>query len=273
MRVRGQGLGVRVLAAIAAFLIFCAPDCFAKAKPISAKSALLIDMNKKQVVYAKDPHRKLLPASTVKLMTALVVVEKFSLDTPIKISRNAASKPPSKAYVKKGEEYSVEELLKATLISSANDAACALAEAVAPKGEAEFALLMNKKAKELGAYNTQFANATGLPDSQMKQYSTAYDLVLIMKEASENPAIASIMRKKFAGIQNDDGRTILLKNHNKFLWRLKEPSLIGKTGYTIAAKHCFVGMLDSNGRKYAFAFLGSRSIWDDLERLLKGRLR
>lgn len=248
------------------------PECFAKTKPISAKSALLVDMNQKKIVYAKNPHWKLLPASTVKLMTALIVVEHLPLNTPVIISRYAASKPPSKAYLKEGEAYSAEELLNAMLISSANDAACALAEAVAGS-EDGFASLMNKKAKELGALSTRFANATGLPDAQMKQYSTAYDLVTIMKEASLNPAIASIMRKKFAGIQNDDGRTILLRNHNKYLWRLKEPDLIGKTGYTIAAKHCFVGMLESHGRKYAFAFLGSRSIWDDLERLLKGRLR
>lgn len=257
---------------VAALLTFFATDCLAKTKPITAKSALLIDLNRKKVVYAKNPSLKLMPASTVKLMTALVVVEHLPLDASIRISKNAASKPASKAYIKEGEEYSVKELLKATLISSANDAAAALAETVAGN-EVAFAYLMNKKAKQLGAFDTQFANATGLPDRQMRQYSTVSDLVLIMKEVSLNPAISSIMRKKFDGIQDEEGRTILLKNHNKFLWRLKEPILIGKTGYTIAAKHCFVGILESDGRRLAVAFLGSRKMWDDLEVLLRGYLR
>jgi len=169
-------------------------------------------------------------------------------------------------YLSEKESYKVSDLLLCLLMSSANDAGVALAEAMAGT-EFRFSLLMNKKAKSWGAKNSFFLNATGLPEYKKRQYSTAYDLALFMRKCIEYPALTQMMQKKYATISGSDGKVIKLRNHNKFLWRSSN-DLIGKTGYTRRAKHCFLGLFSKGNKKLIVAIQGSRKPWDDLEYLI-----
>ena len=123
---------------------------------------------------------------------------------------------------------------------------------------------MTQKAHALGAKDTQFINASGLPAEG--QYSTAYDLALIMREAMKNDVIISILRQKRTIIQTSAGKVFHLKSHNKMLWR--HDHVIGKTGWTRRAKFCFVGLIQEGGRNVIVSMLGSRKLWIDLDRLV-----
>lgn len=231
---------------------------------LTAASAIIVRTGDGAILYGKNHSLKLLPASTTKVMTALIVLGGFSLDKGVIISAKAVNVEPTKAGLSKGASYAIRDLLKACLLSSANDAAVAIAEGIAGS-EREFAVLMNKKARELGLKDTLFVNATGLPDTQ-KPYSTAYDLALLMQAAAKNPIFVKIMNLKEAVITGSDGKTIELRNHNKMLWR--KPGVIGKTGYTFKARHCYVGLDFSAAPAVVFAILYSRKPWEDIKRLL-----
>jgi D-alanyl-D-alanine carboxypeptidase len=140
-------------------------------------------------------------------------------------------------------------------MKSINQAAVALAEAAAGS-EDDFVILMNRKAKEIGAQDTLFANASGLPKG--KQYSTASDLALIMKAALSYPLIRDILAKKICVIRTAAGREIFLENSNHLLWE-DRTVIIGKTGYTGNARHCFVGAMDTGNGMVITAVLGARS--------------
>ena len=161
--------------------------------------------------------------------------------------------------------YNALDLINAILISSANDASVALAEAVAGT-EKEFAKKMNATARELGAQDSHFANASGLPNKD--QYTTVYDLHLIAKEALKRPDIYNIMRKRKMTIQGSRGKEIQLVNHNKLLFRKNYPVVLLKTGYTKSAKHCYVGKIYLNGGEYVFAFLKSRKPWTEIDHII-----
>jgi D-alanyl-D-alanine carboxypeptidase len=159
----------------------------------------------------------------------------------------------------------VRDLLTACLVSSSNDAAVALAEAVSGS-EREFAKRMNLKARELGMNNTFFVNATGLTDKNHKQYSTAYDLTKLMRAAIQDKQIDETMGITQTVIHGSDGKAIALRTHNKMLWRM--PKFVkGKTGWTYASRHTFVGTNYSPNKSIAFAMLSSKKPWTDIERL------
>lgn len=235
-----------------------------KSPYLTARSAVIVRASDGVVVYGKSPLLKLHPASITKIMTAVITLEGFELDKEVVISAKAANIEPTRAGLSKGARYSIRDLLKASLLSSANDAAVAIAEGIAGSEE-EFAAIMNKKARALGMKDTLFVNATGLPDT-IKPYSTAYDLTTLMREACRLPLFIKIMNLKEAVIKGSDGKTIELRNHNKMLWR--KPGVIGKTGYTFSARHCFVGMDLSTDNPLAFAILSSKKPWDDIRKLL-----
>ena len=122
------------------------------------------------------------------MVTTLVVLDSLALDHWVRVSPRAEDVQPSKIYLRGGEEFQVRDLLKAVLMNSANDAASALAIEIAGS-ERLFAQAMNRKAQDLGAHNTRFINASGLPGEG--QYSTAYDLAVIMKTATRSSSIRS----------------------------------------------------------------------------------
>lgn len=232
--------------------------------PITAGSALLIDAATQRVIYAKAPHVRRPPASTTKIMTALVVLDKLSLDQVVSIPIWVKQIEPSKVYLRPGERYRVRDLLHAALINSANDASEALAVRAAGS-RTQFAQWMNAKARKIGCRNTHFVNASGLPPGY--QYSTAYDLALIMREARKSAFLVDSLGRRYHTIQSLEGRRIHLRNHNRLLWR-SQRSVIGKTGWTRKSRHCFVGRIKWKGREVLVALMASRRLWSDLKILL-----
>lgn len=231
---------------------------------ISAPSAVLYDINSQKFIYSKTPHKKRAPASTTKILTAILAVENLSLDQVVTIPGFVSGIEPSKAYLRPGEQYYVRDLVRATLISSANDAAETLAHVIGGT-RSDFTGMMNRKARQIGCRNSHFVRGSGLPAEN--QYSTAYDMSLIMRQAQKYPFIVSTMKYKTLSIQSLDGRRIYLKNHNKMLWR-DHREVIGKTGWTRKARYCFVGQIGLSNRKVLVSFLGSHNLWRDLRKLV-----
>ncbi len=249
-----------------AFIIAPAPSTQAAAAslPITAPTALLLDHSSNRIVYAKTPHLRRAPASTTKLLTSIVALELLSADAVVTVPRYATKMPPSKIYLRSGERYRLRDLIHALLMNSANDVAATIA--IASAGSvSSFAKHMNKKARQLGCLDSNFVNPSGLPDK--RQYSTVYDMALIMREAQRNPLIVNALKTRTSVIRSSQGRKINLRNHNKMLWR--DPrEVLGKTGWTRAARHCFVGQISFSGKKVFVALLGSHRLWQDLKKLV-----
>ncbi len=235
------------------FTFYFLPFTDVYAGDIQSRAAVVMDAGTGRVLYAKNPELKLMPASTAKLMAALVVIEKANLSDVVTVSRRAANTAPTRAGFKTGDKVTIETLLHAALMKSANDAAVALAEAVADSEE-EFVHLMNRKALAIGANDTRFTNASGLPGKE--QYTTAYDLSKIMRHAIKYPALKEILGTRITEISTGSGKTIFIKNTNKLLWS-DEEILGGKTGYTNQAKHCFVCAGEKANDTLIVALLGS----------------
>lgn len=232
---------------------------------IPAKAAIVVDTNK-SVLYAKNPKVKLPPASTIKLMTAMVVLDRLDLKKRVVISKNAASVHSIEPRLKPNEELTVKDLLHLALMRSANSATVALAEEVAGSEKA-FVRMMNQKALTIGARDTRFVNTSGLP--KKGQYTTVYDLTLIMEESLKYPLIKEILGKKQAWIVTSGGREMFLENTDKLLW-VRENMIGGKTGYTRQARHCFVGALEAEHGPILIAILGASSrekLWQSTQLL------
>jgi D-alanyl-D-alanine carboxypeptidase (penicillin-binding protein 5/6) len=228
---------------------------------ITARSFVIMDAKTGQILLSLNPQNFYPPASTLKVMTALYVVEHLKMDDQVRVSPHAAAAPPSKIKIKPGEVYTVKELLYALLLSSANDAARALAEKVSGSEEA-FARDMTRQVRQWGAYRTTLATANGLPAEN--QYSTAQDLALMFRRAMENPELAKIMGTKYYHIQGDRE----LRNHNRFLFTTPL-AVAGKTGYTRASKHTYVGMFRNGDKEIIIALMGSQKKWADLRPLIE----
>lgn len=233
---------------------------------VSAKSAILVNTSKTSRLYGKNVHTKVLPASTTKVMTALVVLEKLPLDKMVTVSKNATGVQPTKAGLIPGEKYSVYDLLHAALMQSANDATVVLAEAVAGS-EWKFVQLMNQRAKQLGARHTKFANSNGLP-TKTSQYSTAYDMYLILKAALKYPVFREILTRKSKTITSKDGRNIALKSYNKLLFKNWKKDIYGKTGYTRKAQQCFLGYAQNGKNFFIIGVFGCSKRWQDIRYIL-----
>jgi D-alanyl-D-alanine carboxypeptidase (penicillin-binding protein 5/6) len=232
-----------------------------------------MDHSSGTVLYGKNPHLRLPPASTTKVMTVLLALERLPLHKPVIVSWRAWGVAPSKADLTRGAYYRAGDLMIAALVASSNDAAVALAEAVAGT-ETEFVKLMNARAKKLGMKNTQFLNPTGLPEkrTRRKQYTTAYDLSRLMRHAAKDKRIDAMMGITYARFRGTDGRWLTIKSHNKMLWRT--PKFVkGKTGWTFASRHTFVGTNYAAHKKIMFALLSSKEPWVDIERLATHGLR
>lgn len=261
--------------AVCCFIFAChTPHAIAKSKKkgtagkgqlFSAKAIIIVNASKGKVLYSRNIHQRLAPASTVKILTALVALEQLGAHADVTVSKKAADAQPTKLWLSPGSVYDSLELINAILISSANDASVALAEAAAGT-ETAFAAMMNKKAKRLGAKNSHFTNASGLPEKN--QYTTVYDLYRITRKALSQPDINSIMRKPKERIRSRGGKEIALVNHNKLLFRKNYPTVLLKTGYTRSAKHCFAGKIYMNGGEYIFAFLKSSNPWKDVDAIV-----
>lgn len=235
---------------------------YVEAEEIRAKAAVVIEGESGKILYGKNPHLRLPPASTTKIVTAMVVLDKIRLDRVVTISKNASNVQSVAPRLSAGERYSVRDLLYLSLMRSVNGAAVALAEAVAGDEE-RFVVMMNDKVNALGLKNTKFKNSTGLPGKD--QYTTAYDLALLMRASLGYPEIVEIINTKIAEITNGGGRQFLIKNTNYLLWKDDE-HIGGKTGYTRAAGHCLVSAEKKKDKILIAVVLGDRrrdDLWDN----------
>lgn len=248
------------------FLLLSSSSTYA-ALSIQSRSAVVMDASTGKLLYAKNPYLKRAPASTTKLVTAMVVLDRKKLTDIVKVSSNASRVSPHRAGFRAGDTVTIENLLYAALLDSGNDAAVALAEAVAGT-EAQFVRRMNRKVMAIGVKNTRFINASGLPGRG--QYTTAFDLGKIMSYALRYPKLKEIIGTRVTEISTKNGNGLFLKNSNKLLW--SEDDLVGgKTGYTRSARHCFVCAAERNGSTIVVAILGSpnrKGLWKESEALI-----
>jgi serine-type D-Ala-D-Ala carboxypeptidase (penicillin-binding protein 5/6) len=227
---------------------------------VNAKAYCVMDAETGKVLSSLNPQLMLPPASTLKVGTALVAVNSLRLTDRVPISCHASQAPPSKINVKPGENYSVQDILYAVLLASANDASRALAEKVSGSEE-QFACFMTSRLRQMGAYRTNFETASGLPEPG--QYTTAYDLALIFRKAMENPTLAKIMSSKNYMLEN--GKEV--RNHNRFLFST-DYAVAGKTGWTRSSQHTYVGMFQNGEKRIIISLLGSPNKWPDLRILI-----
>jgi D-alanyl-D-alanine carboxypeptidase (penicillin-binding protein 5/6) len=199
-------------------------------------------------------------------MTAILALESGHLRDRVSASPEACMVAPSKVNLRPGQRLLLEDLVYAILLNSANDASIAIAEHLAGSVDT-FGDRMTRRAHLLGATRTQFANPHGL--TQDGHYSTVRDLATIFRYALAVPKFREILGTKavVVGVENST-RRIALRSHNRLLDSYRIP-VIGKTGFTIAAKKCFVGAGNYNGREIIVALMGSRDLWGDTRRLLE----
>ncbi len=241
-------------------------DDYQSGPKVSAKAAILVDRTTGTILYAKSEHHRRAPASTTKIVTALVTLERVGLEKKVKVSPRAARVGGSSIYLRAGEVFTVEELLEGALLKSGNDATVALAEAVSGEME-EFVALMNQRAETLGAANSSFANPHGL--TAPNHYSSAFDLALFANFALGIPTFREFVAKREGKIGQEGGEWVRkLKNTNRLLWAF--PGADGvKTGTTNRAGPCLVSSATRDGRQLICVVLMSYNRWRDASLLLE----
>ena len=228
----------------ALLLVLCLlphPVSAAPALEVAGKSALLMDITTGTVLYEKNAHERLPPASVTKIMTLLLIMEAIDggdldWEDTVTASETAAAKGGSQVYLKVGETMSVRDMVKSIAVSSANDCACAMAELLAGS-EGAFVEKMNRRAQELGMENTHFVNCTGLDDdpSAKDHRTTAYDIALMSRELMlHHPDIQTYTTIWMDSVR---GGSFGLSNTNKLI-RFYQGATGLKTGYTSQAGHC-----------------------------------
>lgn len=238
-------------------------------KNLSSEAVLLMEASTGKVVYEKNGYEKKYPASTTKIMTAILAIEHCNLNETATASEFAINSVPSgysTANIQIGETLSVKDLLYALMLQSANESAVILAEHVSGSQEA-FANLMNEKAKELGCKNTHFINPNGIHNEN--HYTTAYDLALITQYAMKNQTFRDIVKTTSFTLPAttsypSESRTYANTNNLIIYDARNRPDnyyykyATGvKTGYTSAAKNCLVASAEKNGIEYISVVLGA----------------
>ena len=231
---------------------------------MTATSAIVIEAKTGHVIYEREAHKKMYPASTTKMMTLITALENADLDDIVTVSSNASGAEGSTLWLEVGEKIPLGDLLSGMMMISGNDAAIAIAEHVdgsVPK----FAAHMTKRAKELGAKGTNFTNANGLPDPN--HYTTAYDLAIMAAygySLDNFERIVSTKEQIFPWVHDD---AHLLRNENQMLWLYQGGNGV-KTGYTDAAGRCLVSASNRNGVQLIAVVLDSLYMWNDSIELL-----
>jgi len=230
---------------------------------VSAQAALIVDLNSGVTLYEKDADKKLLPASTTKIITALVAMEYYPLDKVLTVGRiNVEGQKMGLVY---GERISVNDLLYGLLVYSANDAAEVLAQSYLG-GRDGFIFAMNAKAKELYLTNSYFSNPSGLDGNG--HYSTARDLVRVSWVAMKNPLFSEIVATKEKTVKSEDGKIVhKLTNINKLLDE-KEGILGVKTGWTEEARENLVTYINKDKKRILIAILGSQDRFGETKELI-----
>ena len=251
-----------LLLALCVFLLSAVPRAGAVELEVAGKSALLMDAATGTVLYEKNAHEKLAPASVTKVMTLLLIMEaidsgKIRWEDLVTASEAAAAKGGSQIYLKVGETMTVTDMVKSIAVSSANDCACAMAEHLAGSEEA-FVGRMNEKAQELGMRDTNFVNCTGLDDgpNASDHKTSAYDIALMSRALLVNhPDI-----KKYTTIWMDTVRNgeFGLSNTNKLV-RFYSGATGLKTGFTSAAGYCLSATAERDGLELIAVVMGAET--------------
>lgn len=231
---------------------------------IQARAAILMDVETGQVLWRRNESTLLPPASTTKVLTAVLAYEIGNVEKICSVSPKAAAVGEASLHLRAGETMSLGELLNGALICSGNDACVAIAENVSGT-EGLFVHWMNNKCQIIGAKNSNFINTNGLPAEN--HLVSAYDLALISRYALHNQEFSSVVKKRFEVIGQGTSKRYL-KNTNKLLWSYSE--CIGvKTGTTNAAGPCLVSAVEKSGKKYLAVVLNSPDRYGDSYRLLE----
>ena len=232
---------------------------------VSARSAVLMDAKSGIILGAKNPDERLPMASTTKIMTALVALENADPSKTVEVSPLAVGVEGSSIYLFSGERLTLEELLYAMLLESANDAAAAIAIEVGGSIEG-FSVLMNRKADSLGLSNTHFTNPHGLDGEE--HYTTARELAIIARAALENESFAKIVStyKKTIPLNGTEGVRLLI-NHNKLL-KNYDGAVGVKTGFTKKSGRCLVSAAERDGMRLICVTLQAPNDWQDHKAML-----
>ena len=238
---------------------------------IYAPNAILIESLTGEILYEKNAYDRKYPASTTKIMTALIVLENCKLDEKVVVGKNALSVLEGSGYVighlRPGEHFTVKQLLDLLMVASANDAAIVLAEHVSGSVK-EFCKLMNKKAKSLGCDDTNFVNPNGLHDKD--HYSSAYDLALIAKEAMKHPEFRKIVVKLSCKLPATDKykqkdrvftniNQLIIPNDSDTLDNYYYTYATGiKTGFTTPAGDCLVASSEKDSLEFIAVVLNAK---------------
>ncbi len=233
---------------------------------ISAKSAVLMNADNAQILYAKNQNDKRSMASTTKIMTALITLEAAAVNNKIvTITDNMVRVEGSSMGLKPGNKLSLKSLAEGMLVVSGNDAANSAAIAISGSSKA-FADLMNKRAKELNMTDTHFVTPSGLDDDE--HYTTANDLAILAVAAMQNPDFAEIACQKAMAVQYvNPSQTIRFTNHNKLL-SMYDGCIGVKTGFTKKSGRCLVSSAERNGIRLIAVTLDAPDDWNDHQKML-----
>lgn len=251
-----------------------------KPKELYAQSAVLMDADSGRILFEKNGDQRRAMASTTKIMTCILALERGDLEGEVVASENAAKQPKVHLGVEKGETFRLRDLLYSLMLESHNDSAVMIAEKVGGSVE-KFAKMMNEKAKEIGCINTYFITPNGLDakDDTGKHSTTAGELAKIMSYCiTQSPKKEEFLtitgQKSYRFTNMEKTRTYICHNHNAFL-EMMEGAISGKTGFTGEAGYCYVGALRRNDRTFVVALLGcgwpnnKTYKWSDTKKLMQ----
>lgn len=255
----------RPLALLALLIPMTASPAVASAIDVSAKSAIVIDAASGKVLWAKDADTPRYPASTTKVMTGLLLVEKCLPNEIIVAPPDIEKTREASMHLKPGEKVSAHDMLYAMMLRSANDGCVAVADHISGSVPA-FTRLMNERAREIGCTGTHFDNPNGLNDPL--HYTTAHDLARIARVAMKYPPFEEVVRtQKYRISRSINWKDTWMVNHDR--WLKKDATADGiKTGWTIPAGHCFVGSATRNGFRVITVIMKSDHWQLDHEALL-----
>lgn len=231
---------------------------------ISARTAIVMDLNSGMVLYEKNSQDKVFPASTTKILTALLAIEQGDLNDVVTISKTASGVEGSSIYLEVGEKIPLKDLIYGLMLRSGNDAAIAIAEKIAGSKES-FIEKMNERAKEIGAEHTHFMNPNGLHDDE--HYTTAYDMALLARQAMLNPAFKEVAASKSWTADRGDGKFNVFYNKNKVVHQYEGGTGV-KIGYTKTAGRTLVASSKRGEMELICVVMDAPNWFEDSYRLM-----
>jgi len=265
----------RVFGAVLIAVLVTGPSALAQAPtptatpgpaPITAGAAILVALSDNdRVLFSRDEHASLAPASLTKVVTALVARDQYDVDEVITTTPRVLEPYGSDLGLAPGMKLTVSDLLYGLLLESGNDAAAALAEHH-PAGYDHFVRLMNEKARALGAFDSNFRNPHGLDD--IGHVSSAWDMAIFSRSLLADPVLAAIVDTDYHDIPWKDGKTLTLNNHHKLID--EQPEAIGiKTGFTNQAGHCLITAWRTSAGTFVSVVMKSQDQYGDSRSLLE----